>query len=102
MMFGLHLGKNKKKDNWPKKEDGEPVRPVFLEHISGNAIDSEITLGLLEAYGIPTVCRYPNDGEFGKIILGNAAGGIDVFVPETMLEDARNILSADICEDEEN
>ena len=60
----------------------------------------ELTLNLLEAYGIPHVCEYPNNGLFGKLILGFPPGGIRVFVPETMLEDAQNVLNADICEDE--
>ena len=61
----------------------------------------ELALNLLEAYGIPHVSEYPNNGEFGKLILGHPPSGMEVFVPETMLEDAKNILSADIVEDEE-
>lgn len=95
--------KKKKKltDIWPKKEDGEMIAPAFLMHAGGNPLDTEITISLLEAYGIPAVCTYPNDGEFGKLIIGHAGGGVDIFVPETMLEDAKNILSADIVEDDE-
>jgi hypothetical protein len=93
--------KKKLTDIWPKKEDGDMVAPAFLLHAGGNPMDTEITLSLLEAYGIPAVCQYPNDGEFGKLIIGNATGGVDIYVPETMLEDARNILSADIVEDDE-
>ena len=55
----------------------------------------ELTLNLLEAYGIPYVCEYPNNGLFGKLIMGYPPGGMDVFVPETMLEDAQNIINAD-------
>ena len=88
-------------ENWPKNENGEFVAPQFLLHLSGAPVDSELTLSLLAAYGIPTVCEYPNNGLFGKLILGQPAGGIDVFVPETMLEDARDILSASIIEDDE-
>ena len=87
--------------NWPKNENGEPIPPVYLKHISGGPLDMEIALNLLDAYGIPHVSEYPNNGEFGKLIFGQAPSGMDVFVPETMLEDAQNVMSAKIIEDEE-
>ena len=93
--------KKKLWEKWPKKEDGEMVAPAFLMHAGGNPLDTEMTLGLLEAYGVQAVCQYPNDGEFGKLIIGYAAGGVDIFVPETKLEEAKDILSAEVVEDEE-
>ena len=96
--------KRKKQKNsplWPDAEDGGPVPPVYLTHIHGGPIDMELTLNLLEAYGVPYVCEYPNNGLFGKLIMGFPPGGMEVFVPETMLEDAQNILNADVNEDEE-
>ena len=98
--WGISRGKNTM-DTWPKDENGEMVPPVFLVHVHGGPVDTELTVNLLGAYGIPVLTKYPNNGEFGKIILGYSATGIDLYVPETMAEDARNILSADI-EEEEN
>ena len=86
---------------WPNGDDGEAVPPAFLTHIHGGPLDMELTLNLLEAYGIPHVGEYPNNGLFGKLILGHPPGGIEVYVPETMLEDARNVLSAEILEDDD-
>ena len=97
-------GFSKKKnimDTWPKKENGDLIAPAFLMHAGGNPLDTEMTLGLLEAYGVPAVCQYPNDGEFGKLIIGYAAGGVDIFVPETLLDEAKDILSAEVVEDDE-
>ena len=88
--------------DWPKDERGEMVPPAFLQHVSGGPLDTELTINLLEAYGIPVVTQYPNNGEFGKVILGMSGTGIDIFVPETMKDDALNILSADIVEEDEN
>ena len=87
---------------WPKDENGEPVAPAYLKHISGGPLDLEVALNVLEAYGIPHVSEYPNNGEFGKLIFGQPPSGMEIFVPETMLEDARNILSPDTIEDDEN
>ncbi|MBR2831758.1 MAG: hypothetical protein IKE57_02390 [Oscillospiraceae bacterium] len=89
-------------ESWPSDERGEPIPPVFLQHVSGGPLDTELTINLLEAYGIPVVTQYPNNGEFGKVILGMSGTGIDIFVPETMKDDALNILSADIVEEDEN
>ena len=87
---------------WPMDENGEPVPPVYLKHISGGPLDLEIALNLLEAYGIPHISEYPNNGQFGKLIFGHPPSGMEVFVPETMLEDAKNVMSADIAEDDED
>ena len=93
--------KNNKNQNWPKTDSGEPVAPAFLQHISGGPLDMELVLNLLGAYDIPTVCEYPNNGLFGKLILGYPAAGMDVYVPESMLEEAQNILNAEVIEEEE-
>ena len=86
---------------WPKSDSGEMAPPAFLTHLHGGPLDLELTLNLLEAYSIPYVCEYPNNGLFGKLLVGFPPGGLDVYVPETLLEDAQNILAADICEEEE-
>lgn len=101
MMANWFFGKKKKlKDVWPKQANGEPVSPAFLTHIGGNPLDMQVTLSLLEAYGIPAIDRYPNDGDFGRLIIGHAGGGSDIYVPETMLAEAKDILSAEVVEDE--
>jgi len=59
----------------------------------------ELTLNLLEAYGIPHVSEFPNNGLFGKLIMGHPPSGMEVFVPETKLVEAQNLLNAEIVED---
>ena len=92
--------KRKKGPPWPNGEDGNPIPPVFLTHLHGVEIDMELTINLLEAYGIPHVPEYPLNGQFGKMIMGFPPGGVKIYVPETMFEDAQNILSADFSEEE--
>ena len=87
--------------SWPNDENGEPITPAYLKHISGGPLDLELSLNLLEAYGIPHVSEYPNNGAFGKLIFGHPPSGMEIFVPETMLEDAMNVLSADVVEDDD-
>ena len=84
--------------DWPRDAAGTPVAPAFLEHIFGNETELAMERNMLASYGIPTVCRYPGDGTLGKVVLGVSGYGLDIYVPETMLEDARNILSCDLSE----
>jgi len=86
---------------WPNDETGEPIPPVYLTHIGGKPMEQDMTLALLDAYGIPYVEQYPNNGLFGKLLTGYPPSGVEVFVPETMLEDAQNILNAEIIEDDD-
>ena len=92
--------KEAKSPEWPNDDKGNPIPPVYLMHLSGGHVNMELTINLLTAYGIPHVGKYPNDGLFGKLILGQAPFGMEVYVPETMLEDAQNILNAEIIEEE--
>ena len=92
--------KRKKGPPWPNGENGQPVPPMFLTHLHGVGIDMELTINLLEAYGIPHVSEYPLNGQFGKLIMGFPPGGMKIYVPETMHEDALNILNAEISEDD--
>ena len=94
--------KKKEEIPWPNNESGEAIPPAYLIHIVGGPLNMELTLNLLEAYGIPYVCEYPNNGLFGKLIMGHPPGGMEVYVPETMLEDAQNLLNAEIVEDEDS
>ena len=90
--------------DWPKGPSGEPEAPAFLERLFGNETELTLTRNMLWAYGVPSVGRYPMDGTLGKVILGQSGFGMDIFVPESMLEDAKNIISTngnDIINEEE-
>ena len=98
--WGFSESPNKKLENWPVDEQGEKVPPVLLMHLGGAPMDMNVELSMLDAYNIPYILEYPNSGDFGIVIMGHAGSGVDVFVPETMLEDAQNILNSEIIEDE--
>ena len=77
---------------WPIGDNGEKEKAVFLCHLSANDMQDELLVNMLEAYGIPSIKSYPRDGEFGKVILGMSGLGTDLFVPETMYEDAVTLI----------
>lgn len=76
---------------WPRDEKNELIEPVFLTHRMCLDMSDEMLVNMLEAYGIPCIRQYPNDGDFGRVVLGMSGTGVDIFVPKTMYEDAVNL-----------
>ena len=88
-------------ERWPKDENGEPEEPVFLGTAVNLNLFDELTVNMLEAYGIPCLKRYPGDGSFGKVVLGMSGQGTEIYVPRSMLEDAAALVSGVGIEEEE-
>lgn len=87
-------------ERWPKDASGEPEEPVLLTTaINLNLVD-ELTVNMLEAYGIPCLKRYPGNGSFGKVILGMSGQGTEIYVPKSMLDDAVALVSGEGRQDE--
>ena len=82
-------------ERWPKDENGEPEEPAWLCNCANLNMGDELTINMLEAYGIPCLKIYPGDGEFGRLVLGMSGQGTDVLVPQSMLEDAKALLSGE-------
>jgi hypothetical protein len=78
---------------WPKSEDGAPEKAVFLVDTFEADSQADLTVEMLRAYGIPAVRRYAKDGTLGKVVLGFSGYGVALYVPESMLEDARALLT---------
>ena len=79
-------------ERWPRDEAGEPEAPVYLCHCKGLDMDETLLVSRLEAYGIPYLRQYPNDGQFGKLILGMSGSGVDIFVPASVWADACELI----------
>lgn len=91
MSWGLHEY-GKEYDAWPKGPDGEPEEPAFLTNCSPLDLAPDMLRSMLDAYGIPSTARCPGDGAFGKVMIGMSGSGVDIFVPKSLLEDARELL----------
>lgn len=87
---------------WPKDPDGAPVSGAFLLHCSCTDLEDEVIVNLLEAYGIPCVRRFPNNGDLGRVMLGMSGTGVDLYVPECLLEDAKALISEDCVYDNDD
>jgi hypothetical protein len=55
-------------------------------------MEDTLLISMLESYGISCSRKYPHYGGFGNLMLGISAEGVDIFVPETLLEDARALM----------
>ena len=84
-------------ERWPKNANGEPEQPVFLCHCKNTNFSDELRVNMLEAYGIPCLRVFPGDGAFGSLILGVSGQGVQIFVPESLHDDA-----VKLCEEDEN
>ncbi|MBR2583312.1 MAG: hypothetical protein IKD61_07950 [Oscillospiraceae bacterium] len=87
-------------DRWPKDENGRAEESVFLCTCGNTDLSDELTVNMLEAYGIPCVRDYPGDGAFGRVIMGASGTGVDIYVPKSMLELAQKLIE-EVKDDEE-
>ncbi len=81
-------------ERWPKDGDGQPEQPAWLCNCKNLDFGDELRVSMLEAYGIPCLKLYPGDGVFGKLILGMSGQGSDIYVPQSLLEDAIQLCQA--------
>ncbi len=87
-------------EKWPRTPEGDPEPPVFLTHCTSLNLEPEMLTGMLSAYGIPCAEIYPENGEFGKVILGMSGTGVDISVPASMFEEAQSLMSQEENTDE--
>ena len=93
--YGLRPAPGERLKKWPRQGDGEPVPPKFLAHRKSVDMEDTLLVNLLEAYGIPVLLRHPGDGDFGKVLLGMSGTGSNIYVPETMYEQALELMEAE-------
>ena len=80
---------------WPRDAQGEIVPPKFLTNCSSRDVEDEMLVNFLKSYGIPAVVLYPGDGAFGKLVLGTSGTGSSIYVPETMYDEAKELMEAE-------
>ena len=80
---------------WPKDENGEPEEPVFLKAEKNLDMSDELLVNMLEAYQIPCLRIYPGDGPFGRLILGVSGWGVNIYVPKSLYEDAKELTEGE-------
>ena len=86
---------------WPVDADGKREKAVLLCRAADNTAGAEMTLSLLAAYGIPCFKYHEKDGAAGKVVSGFSIFGAGIYVPQSRLEEAADLLEADITEEKE-
>ena len=79
---------------WPRDAQGEIVPPKFLTHCTSRDAEDVMLVNFLQSYGIPAAVIHPGDGSFGKVVLGISGTGSSIYVPETMYEQAIELMEA--------
>ena len=79
---------------WPKDEAGEAEKAILLANVPDFINEADFAINMLMAYGIPVFKSYNNEGSLGKLIIGTSAYGASLYVPESMLEDAKALLES--------
>jgi len=79
-------------ERWPRSDDGTPEKAAFLTDAFEADAQADLMVEMLRAYDIPVIKRYMRDGTLGKVVLGFSGYGVGLYVPESMLEDARALL----------
>ena len=82
-------------DGWPMDENGEPEEEVLLCNENDIASESGVCTTFLESCGIPYLARRPSAGEIGFLYGGFSPAGINIYVPASMLEQARDLINGD-------
>ena len=90
--WGMEKGPGETLASWPVTEDGLPVKKALLTTVTSNAFEDEILCTMLASFDIPAIKEIPGNGILWKTILGTGTRAVDVFVPETMLEEAAKLL----------
>ncbi|MBR0039962.1 MAG: hypothetical protein IJP64_01130 [Oscillospiraceae bacterium] len=87
-------------DRWPKDAEGHAEESAFLCTCGSTDLSDTLTVNLLEAYGIPCLRDYPGNGAFGRVIMGASGTGVDIYVPKSMLEEARMLIKGEENDEE--
>lgn len=80
--------------SWPKRADGQPESPAFLANLQDVGGIADMSIAMLESFGIPVLKKYRSGGGAGRIVLGFSGYGADLFVPVSRLEEAKALLEA--------
>lgn len=77
---------------WPQRADGQPESPAFLANLQDVGGIADMSVALLESFGIPVLKKYREGGGAGRIVLGFSGYGADLYVPASRLEEAKALL----------
>ena len=84
-------------DQWPRTADDETEEPAYLCSRPSADLSDQLLMNMLQAYGIPCLSMERGNGNLGRIYLGISGYGTDIYVPKSLLDDAKQL-----CEEDNN
>ena len=87
--------------DWPIDAQGEKEKAVLLTSTFDSTADADMLISLLAAYRIPCFKYFDYEGGAGKVINGFSDSAASLYVPASLLEDAKEILEAQPVEEPE-
>lgn len=93
-MFSFFSKKQEPLIPWPKDASGADELAVFLTHTADKSAEAETIMSLLRAYQIPCFHYYDSEGSAGKVINGFSGYGVSIYVPESFLQEATDLLQS--------
>jgi len=91
----------REKPEWPLDDHGEKEKAVLLKRCFDSPADNDMVISYLQAYGVPCFAYYDKEGGAGKVINGFSGYGVELYVPESRLQEAQDLLSAQPMEEDE-
>ena len=79
-------------DRWPKDASGAPETAARLDIQWELDSRADLTVSFLESCGIPAFLN----GSLGKVLGGFAAQGMEIWVPASRLEEAKELLDTPV------
>lgn len=67
---------------------------VFLISVRDN-IEADVIEALLKANGIPTLRKFKDVGGYLTIYMGNTNTGVDIYVPSTLYQKAKDLVNSE-------
>ena len=96
---GCALTKNKPE---PVLVKGQDINNLVHLHSCDSDFEADVIISLLESCDIIAVKRYKNFSHVAKLYCGSSNLGVEIFVGELDFESAKEILSAEIINAEDN
>ena len=81
---------------WPTTDEGELERRAFLCNVSDISVEGDMTIRMLQAFGIPVTIKYERGNQPARAMWGFSAAGKNIYVPESMLNEAKELLNTSV------
>lgn len=81
-------------ERWPKDSGGMPEEAALLCTAVDIPGDLTVFCSMLESFGIPYLGKRQGAAQYINILFGRSIDGVEIYVPASRLEEAKELLDA--------